>query len=77
MAKELRWRLVEDEDGHWYVIPADKERDFDFWVEATQTEQEDKRLGTDFEQYRLPGSPSNITFVDPKDGSDGVSICQQ
>ena len=34
----MRYRLVQDDDGHWYLIDASKEQAFEFWVRATQDE---------------------------------------
>jgi hypothetical protein len=61
------FRLLEDDDGHWYVVPEEFVNEFDDWVDyhgdiigdGIDTEW----VGTDFEQYRV-GRPSGIRFKD-------------
>jgi hypothetical protein len=60
-----RFRMVRDDDGHTYVIPADKEDDFHAWVEASGGDMEDYE-GIDFEKYSLGGCPSVVTFEKPE-----------
>jgi hypothetical protein len=69
-----RWRLVKDDDGHSYVIPAEFQEGFEKWVEAMSNDSE--WVGVDFEKYSLGGDPSCVTFTDPKWGLDGISLCQ-
>lgn len=61
----MRYRLVQDDDGHWYLIDARDEQAFEIWVRATQ----DETLNPikDFNSDRIAGSPSNITFTDPQE----------
>lgn len=69
-----RWCLVEDGDGHAYVIPDGQQDVFYKWIEAMENDEEFE--GENFEKYSLGGNPSNVTFTDPKWGSNGVSLCQ-
>jgi len=61
--QSVRFRLVQDDDGHWYLIQADKEEVFNTWVAAGP--YWDGYEGEHFEP--LGGSPSNVTFTDPKE----------
>jgi hypothetical protein len=67
-----RFRLSRDDDGHWYVVPAELVQVFDNWVEATSNDLD--WIGENFERYSLGGDPSNVTFTDPKWGIDGISL---
>lgn len=76
MAKKVqRYRLLRDDDGHWYVVPAELEPIFDKWVEDTSNDLD--WTGENFEKYSLGGDLSNVTFIDPKWGLDGISLSQQ
>lgn len=65
-----RFRLVQDDDGHFYIIPADAQEKFDLWVawsgdlDAIDGDQVEY---PDFDSMRLDGDPSRVTFVDPKE----------
>lgn len=64
---EKRFRLVSDDDGHDYVIPADTINEFYSWVRYFAENDSDnghKHLGGDFSQYRLGCAPSCYTFTD-------------
>jgi hypothetical protein len=62
--KELagRWMFIRDDSGHWYMIPAAKQAQFNDWVQDIENGTETTE---DFDRYRLPGSPSDVTFTDP------------
>jgi hypothetical protein len=72
LSKELagRWRFVRETTNdpypfiyeHWYLIPADKEAQFE--DEVFDPEYRDHFEET-FEQYRLKGPVSDVTFTDP------------
>jgi len=57
-----RFRLVSDDSGHTYAIPADKREAFERWVDSFNYSN-DYSEG-DFDQYRLGMHESNYTFVD-------------
>lgn len=59
-----RWRFVKDDDGHCYLIPADKWDDFEKWMEAGPYWED--YHGEYFGDYSIGSSPSNYTFTDPK-----------
>lgn len=61
---DRRYRLVEDDDGHWYCIQVGQEKEFDRW-EAAGPYWEGYE-GFDFNDVRLDGSPSNVTFTNPE-----------
>jgi len=49
--------LAEDDDGHWYVIPRSRLKDFYNWLSSDESGSEPdwaKRVG---------GSPSLVSFV--------------
>ena len=52
--------IVQDDDGHWYVIPADRRQEFDSWGES---EGEDSWIAPDW-AVRVGGSPSLVEFND-------------
>lgn len=58
-----RFKLLEDEDGHWYVINVNEEAEFEKWVFATYNDLE--WHGKDFQSCEVGGSPSQITFTNP------------
>lgn len=60
MADE-RYRLVSDNDGHEYIVPADQEENFYTWVEANETHED---TDFDFADRRL--NSSSWTFTDPQ-----------
>lgn len=55
-----RYRLVQDDDSHWYAIPADSAAAFETWV--TAMESDGPYQGEDFDSYRLGSHPSAYTF---------------
>lgn len=55
---EHRYMFVDDDDGHWYLIEAKDERDFQSWLSAPDDyipSYHDKRID----------SVCNFTFTDP------------
>ena len=56
------YMLISDDDGHWYVIPAELESEFDKWVEDTSDPFSLQSPDADFEEYRIGGSPRRIKF---------------
>lgn len=54
-----RFCLVEDDDGHWYLIPWGMEDRFQKWVEC-----EGGRI--DFNQYAINCCPSRVSFENPE-----------
>lgn len=62
--KAERFRFVKDDDGHTYLIPADKQADFEKWLEAGPYWEDYK--GEDFQDYETGCSACRYTFTDPK-----------
>lgn len=60
-----RFRLVQDNSCHWYIIPEDK---WDDWAEWSQIDPDDP-AGWDAPSYAqgISGCPSNVTFENPED----------
>jgi hypothetical protein len=58
----MRYRLVSDNNGHEYVIPADSVDEFYRWVDAWEDGGEYN--GKDFEDCRM--NINNLTFADPQ-----------
>ena len=61
MAKLKRYRLMEDNDGHWYIIPAAKVEEFWAWIKAME-DHGDMNNAHGF--IPLGGSPHSVTFTD-------------
>lgn len=64
LTKEPRFRFVSDDDGHDYLIPADKESAFDEWMEYSDVS--DEWSGEDFTDCRIDYSMNCYTFTNPK-----------
>jgi hypothetical protein len=74
-----RYCFAQDNDSHWYLIPADKHGEFHEWLEhesklwgGTHTDEEFKRLkgeykGEDFNGYRTRGGITQYTFENPQE----------
>ena len=56
--KRQEYMLVRDNDGHWYVIPAGRDEEFDAWCESDEYELGETPEWAD----RIGGSPSLILF---------------
>ena len=52
------YRFVKDDDGHAYIIPADKQEEFRIWVEYMESDGDEEYTGEDFGDYRLGSHPS-------------------
>jgi hypothetical protein len=58
----MRQKFKSDDDGHWYLINAEDEAEFDQWVEHEESDSEEPWKGRDFNADRIPGDPSRWTF---------------
>ena len=67
--RSARFRLVQDDSGHWYAIPADKQNAFEAWVVymADEGEVYVPYEGEEFDEYRLDMHPSSYTFSNLKE----------
>lgn len=61
---EKRYRLEQDNDCHWYVIPAARQQEWDDWL-AIPSDDERAWEPPDFASA-LGGSYSLLTFTDPE-----------
>jgi hypothetical protein len=76
---EQRFRFVSDDDGHDYLIPAEKKEQFNKWLEhqgrlwepglsdAEFKKRDADYTGEDFGGYMTGRSPANYTFTDPQE----------
>lgn len=56
-----RYVLNDDDDGHWYVIPADKKDEFEQWsCGGYETEPQPEWA------WQVGGHPNNVTFSQPE-----------
>ena len=58
---EPRWILQNDDDGHWYVIPADKKDEFQEWSCGGYETQPQPEWAS-----QVGGHPNNVTFSAPE-----------
>lgn len=56
----LRYRLVSDDDGHWYIVPADRQEEFD---ELIMSDEFNRAMPAWVQEVN--GHPNNVSFVDP------------
>jgi len=62
----MRFRLIPDNDGHWYLVPANKEEEFNTWVDSFNEENEGDPNGYEkLGAISLGCSPTCVTFLDP------------
>ena len=54
--------LIQDNDGHWYVIPADRGKDFNQWLELDP--DDDKSWTKPEYADDVGGSPTLVKFKD-------------
>jgi hypothetical protein len=57
-------RILQDDDGHTYFVPLDKENDFHEWLAAVEAGEEWSGVG--FEGYEIGGALSCFVFYDPE-----------
>lgn len=59
----MKYRFMQDDDCHWYLIPADKHQEFGDWVYG----DEGVVAGTPQPEWAemLSGSPSEYNFAAP------------
>ena len=54
--------IVQDQDGHWYLIPYASAREFNKWVYYMEDLDEEWE-GTDFDTYRID-YPGKVIILD-------------
>lgn len=65
--KTRRYKLLSDNDGHHYLVPAENEDAFNKWVDSFNEDEEGdpdgyEKLGAE----SLGCSPTCVSFIDPK-----------
>jgi hypothetical protein len=61
---EERFFLAQDGDCHWYVVPAARREEWEAWREIPS--EDERAWEVPSFARELGGSPSMVTFVDPK-----------
>jgi len=56
------FKLIQDDDSHWYVIPVELEPQFEAWQKHVENYEETDYSGPDFNEYAIGGSPSLVIF---------------
>ena len=65
MAETNEYVLVEDDDGHWYVCPAEREAEFSAWEEAVRAYYDD-------EDEEGDGPPPEPDFLEKVGGAPSL-----
>jgi hypothetical protein len=52
---------VQDDDCHWYIIPAEKRKEFSAWIGSSEYE-----MGRPPEWAKMVDGIGNMTFENPK-----------
>ena len=55
------WVIMKDDDSHTYIIPADKQGDFELWM--LHIYNDDEYNGPGYDEYRLRTHPSCYIFT--------------
>jgi hypothetical protein len=58
----MRYRMVQDDDCHWYLIPANRSFEFDTWRES-----DDYQAGIEPDWAHRIDGPHRLTFTDPRE----------
>lgn len=66
LAARKRFQFLQDDDCHWYMVPAGSREAFDQWVHNSE---EEDFPGPDFEKYRVGGGIGNYSFADHREDS--------
>ena len=56
----MRYVLNNDDDGHWYILPADKKEEFSNWVYGPEDAEQPEWARS------IGGHPNNVTFAEPE-----------
>lgn len=62
----IRYFLGQDNSGHWYCVDDRYHDQWDKW--QSLNEDDERSWKVPHFAYRLDGSPSNVTFLDPEFG---------
>lgn len=61
---DTRYCLDNDDDGHWYLVPAEAKNAFNAWIYEDASEP----AGV----VRLAGHPNNVTFTVPEEFGQAI-----
>lgn len=65
-----RWRLLSDDDGHYYLVPAEREEeDFNLWVDSFNEDENGEGDPDGFAKLgakSLGCSPTCVSSTDPR-----------
>jgi len=71
MTNQQKYTLVQDNDCHWYIIPVEKNKEWDEWLEI---DSDDERGWTPpFFSVSIDG-PSHVVFEKPACSQDGSPL---
>ena len=64
----MEYILIQDDDCHWYVIPADKQSEFNKWAELDPDDDTGKSWVVPDYAKRVDGYPSLVKFKEYRIG---------
>ncbi len=64
MKSKQRYKLLSDDSGHHYLVPTEKEEDFNVWVDSCN-EDGDPDGYEELGAISLGCSPTCVSFTDP------------
>lgn len=64
MQDRKRYKLKTDQDSHWYLVPVEREAEFESLCEDAYAKDEYETFCQAFDGLRISG-PYSLTFVDP------------
>lgn len=71
--ESTRYMFIRDDDCHWYIIPIEKKKAFDNWVQSSDEYNSlrinEEYTGENFDSYMING-PERYTFIDPKESCE-------
>ena len=63
-AEEVRYRFMNDDDGHWYLIPSQLEKEFRDLLESAEYDEFNDKF---YNHYYVGCHPNCYTFEKPKE----------
>jgi len=54
------FKFAQDDDGHWFIIPADRDEEFEEWASAMENDLDYE--GYDFSDCMIGCSPTMYVF---------------